>query len=143
MCTLWRWLSPWELWGSGWLVDIVVLKGLQTPLAPSILSLTYLMGTLFSVEWLAASIHLCICHALASQETAMSGFCQHALLGIHNIVWVGWLYVHGLDPRVGQVLNGHSFSLCSKLSLHISSYECFCSLFYEGLKNSHFGCPSS
>jgi len=54
------WFSPWELW----LVGIVVLMGLQTPSAPSILSLTP-MGIRFSVQWLAASIHLCICHALA------------------------------------------------------------------------------
>jgi len=55
------WFSPWELW----LVGIVVLIGLQTSSAPSILSLTLPMGTPFSVKWLAASIHLCICHALA------------------------------------------------------------------------------
>jgi len=30
----------------------------------------------------------------------------HALFGISNIVWVWWLYVYGLDPQVGQALNG-------------------------------------
>jgi len=61
-CVLFGWLfSPWELW----LVGIVVLMGLQTPSAPSILSRTPPMGTLFSIQWLASSIHLCICHALA------------------------------------------------------------------------------
>jgi hypothetical protein len=39
------WFSPWELWGY-WLVDIVVLPmGLQTPSAPSVLSLTSPFGT--------------------------------------------------------------------------------------------------
>jgi hypothetical protein len=41
--------SPWELWGV-WLVDIIVLPmGLQTPSAPSVLSLTPPLGTLCSV----------------------------------------------------------------------------------------------
>jgi hypothetical protein len=57
-----RWVRPWELW----LVDIVVLPmGLQTPSAPSVLSLNPPLGTRWSVQWWAASIHLCICHALA------------------------------------------------------------------------------
>jgi hypothetical protein len=48
------------------LVDIVVLPvGLQTPSAPSVLSLTPLSGILCSVQWLAASIHICIGKALA------------------------------------------------------------------------------
>jgi hypothetical protein len=38
---------------------------LQTPSAPSGLSLTPSLGTLWSVQWLAASICLCICQALA------------------------------------------------------------------------------
>jgi hypothetical protein len=59
------WFSPWELWGV-WMVDIVVLPiGLQTPSAPSGLSLTPPLGTLCSVPCLADSIHLCICQALA------------------------------------------------------------------------------
>ena len=60
------WLSPWELWRF-WLVDIVVVlpMGLQTPSAHSVLSLTPLLGTPHSVQWLAESIRLCICKALA------------------------------------------------------------------------------
>ena len=59
------WLSPWELLGD-WLVDIVVLPvGLQFPSTPSVLFLTPLLGTLSSVQWLAVSISLCICQALA------------------------------------------------------------------------------
>jgi hypothetical protein len=33
------WFSPWELWGV-WLADVVLSMGLQTPSAPSVLSLT-------------------------------------------------------------------------------------------------------
>ena len=49
-----------------WLVDIVVFPmGLQTPSAPSVLSLTPPLGFPCSVQWLAASICLCICQVLA------------------------------------------------------------------------------
>jgi hypothetical protein len=34
----------------------------------------------------------------ASQETAISGSCQQALVGIHNNVWVWWVYM-GWIPR--------------------------------------------
>ena len=65
MCTVCWWLSPWELLGY-WLVHIVVPPmGLQTPSAPWVLSLDPPLGTLCSVEWLAESVPLCICHALA------------------------------------------------------------------------------
>ena len=48
--------------GGIWWVDIVVPPmWLQTPSAPSVFSLTPPLGTLCSVPWLAASIHLCIC----------------------------------------------------------------------------------
>jgi hypothetical protein len=51
--------------GPVWLVDIVVLPmGLQTTLAPLVLSLIPPLESLCSVQWLAASIHLCICQAL-------------------------------------------------------------------------------
>jgi hypothetical protein len=54
-----------KLWGI-LLIDIVVLPmGLQTPSAPSVLSLTLLLGTLCSVQWLAVSIRLYTCQALA------------------------------------------------------------------------------
>jgi hypothetical protein len=38
----------------------------------------------------------------APQETAISGFCQQALVGIHNSVWVWWLYM-GWTPRWGSL----------------------------------------
>jgi hypothetical protein len=56
------WWRPWQLW----LVDIVVLPmGLQISSAPSVLSLTPPLGSPCSVQWLASSMHLCICQALA------------------------------------------------------------------------------
>jgi hypothetical protein len=37
----------------------------------------------------------------ASQETAISGSCQQALVGIHNSVWFSWLFM-GWIPRCGR-----------------------------------------
>jgi len=122
------WFSPCKLW----LVGIVVLMGLQIPSATSILSLIPSMGTPFSVQWLAASIRLCICYALAEplrrnpyQAPVNMHFWASAILSGFG----GCMYIYGLDPQVGQSLNDHSFSLCSKLCLHIPSYEYFCSPF--------------
>jgi hypothetical protein len=74
-----------------WLVDIVLPTGLQTPLVPSVLSLTPPFGDPCSVQWLALSIHFCICQALAESlrsESAVSGTSQQTLPGIPNSVWV-------------------------------------------------------
>ena len=38
----------------------------------------------------------------ASRETAISGSCQHALFGIHNSVWVCWMYMEWV-PRSGSL----------------------------------------
>jgi len=89
------WFSPWELW----LVGIVVLMGLQAHSAPSILSLTPPTGTLFSVPWLAASIHLCICHALAVplrrqryQAPVSVHFLASAILSRFGVcMYMGWI----------------------------------------------------
>ena len=54
-----------EALGGVWLVDIVLHMCLQSPSAPSVLSLTPPLWTPCSVQWLAESIHLCICQALA------------------------------------------------------------------------------
>jgi hypothetical protein len=40
--------------------------------------------------------------ARTSQVTAVSGACQQALVGIHNSVWVWWLYM-GWIPRWGSL----------------------------------------
>jgi hypothetical protein len=81
------WFSPWEIWGY-WLVHIVVPPmELQTPSATWVLSLAPPLGTLCSVQWLAEHPVLYLSGSdRASQETAISGSCQHALVGIHNSV---------------------------------------------------------
>jgi hypothetical protein len=68
--------------GGVWLVDIVLLMGLQTPSDPSVLSLTPSLGTPCSVQWLAAIIHLCTCQALAEplrRQLYEDSSCQQAL----------------------------------------------------------------
>jgi hypothetical protein len=55
------WFSPWKLWGY-WLIHIVVPPmGLQTPSAPSVISLYPPLGNLCSVQWITASLHFCNC----------------------------------------------------------------------------------
>jgi hypothetical protein len=44
---------------------VVPHKGLQTTSAPWVLSLAPPLGTLCFVQWMAVSIHFCICQALA------------------------------------------------------------------------------
>jgi len=71
--------------GSGLVPGVLVSwhscsLGLQTHSAPSILSLTPPLGTSFSVQWLAASIHLCVCQALAKP---LRGQLYQAPVSIH------------------------------------------------------------
>ena len=84
-CVLFHWwFSPWELWGY-WLVRIVLPPmGLQTPSAPWVLSLAFPLGTLCSVQWMAVSIHLCICGSALWQS--LSGDSYNRLLSV-NICW--------------------------------------------------------
>lgn len=59
------WFSPLELW-EVWLVNNVVLPiWLQSPSAHSALPLTFPLGSLGSVQWLAVSICMCISQGLA------------------------------------------------------------------------------
>jgi hypothetical protein len=72
---------------------------LQTPSASWVLSLVPPLGTLYSVQWMVVSIHFSMSGTgRASQKTAISGSCQQALAGIHNSVWVWWLYMEWI-PR--------------------------------------------
>ena len=107
---------------SCWLIFLFYLSmGLQTPSTPLVPSLTSLLGTPHSVQWLAASILLCICQALAEplrrqlyQAPVSKYFLASTIVSIC-----------GMDPQVGQSLYGLFFSLCSTLCLHISSLEYF------------------
>jgi hypothetical protein len=87
-------LRPWELRGD-WLVDIFVLPmGLQTPSAPSVLSLTPPLGSLCSVQWLAVSIQLCIWQTLAEPprrklyQTAVSKHLFSTPEASQKICWI-------------------------------------------------------
>jgi hypothetical protein len=55
------WSSPQDLHGV-WPVDTFAPRGLPTPSASPVPSTTPPSG--MSVQWLAASIHLCVCQAL-------------------------------------------------------------------------------
>jgi hypothetical protein len=120
LCTLWLVFSPWELWGV-WLVDMLVLPmALQTPSAPSVLSLTSPLGTLCSVQWLAASICLCICQALTEPLRRQLYQAPDSKHLSPTIVSLGLVSVYGMDLHVGQLLDGHFFSLFSRLCPNIS-----------------------
>ena len=78
------------------MIDIVVLPmGLQSPSAPSVLSLTPPLGTPCSVQWLAARIHLFICKALAGtlrRQLYQAPFNKHFLAstivsGLGDYIW--------------------------------------------------------
>jgi hypothetical protein len=79
------WFTPWELWWEAGvrLVDTVVIPiGLQTPSAPSVLSLTPPLGSLCSEQWLAANILLCIYQAVAEslrRQLYQAFLCMHFL----------------------------------------------------------------
>jgi hypothetical protein len=84
--------------GLEWLVDIVVLPiGLQSPSAPSVLSLTPPLRTLCGVQWLARSILLCICHILTEplkrqlyQASVSKLFLASRIVsGFVNCIWDG------------------------------------------------------
>jgi hypothetical protein len=55
------WFSPWELWV---IFDIALPMGLQSPLAPSVLTLALPLGSPGSVPWLGVSIYICISQML-------------------------------------------------------------------------------
>ena len=103
MCTLWLVVSPRELWGV-WLIDIVVLPiGLQTPSAPSVLPLTSLIGSPWSVQWLAASTHICIGQSLAEplRQQLYQALVSKCFLSLGNSVCIwclqmGWIPIWGI-----------------------------------------------
>ena len=93
------WFSPWELLGGFWFVDIVLPMGLQTPSAPSVLSLTPPLGMSCSVQWLAVSICLCICQALAEplrrqlyQAPVSKHFLASAIVSGFGVCIMGWIF---------------------------------------------------
>jgi hypothetical protein len=136
------WLRPWELWGV-WLVDIVVLPlGLQTPSTPLVPSLTPLLGTPHSVQWLAANIasefvRLWQGHSGDSHIRLLS-----ACTSWYPQYCLALVTVYGMSPQVGESLDGLSFSLCFTLYVHICSHEYFVFLLRRP-KYPYFGLPFS
>jgi hypothetical protein len=86
------------------LIDIIVLPmGLQNPLAPSVLSVTPPLGTLCSVQWLSASICLCICQALAEplrRQLYQASVSKHLLA---STIVSGFGDVYEVDSQVVQL----------------------------------------
>ena len=96
--------------GSFWLVDIVVFpKGLQTPSAPSVLSLTPSLGTPCSDQWLAVSIYLCTFQTLIGP---LRKNLYQSLVSMHFLgLGLGLANVSGMAPQVGLSLDSLSLSL--------------------------------
>jgi hypothetical protein len=77
--------------------------GLQSSSTPLILSLTPLMGTSHSVQWLAASIHLCICKVLAGplrRQSCQAPFSRHFLASTIVSEFGNCIWDECLDGRV-------------------------------------------
>ena len=98
---------------------------LQTPADPLVLSLIPAMGTLHSVKWLAVSIPLCICQALAEplgrqqyQTPVSMHFLESTIeSGFGNRIWYG--------PPGQEVSRWHFLQSLSTLCLCISSHGYF------------------
>jgi hypothetical protein len=62
--------------------------------------------------------------SIASQEGAMSGSCQQKYFW-HMQYCLGLVVVYGMDPQVGQSLDGPSFHLSSELCFYNSFHGYF------------------
>jgi hypothetical protein len=98
------WFSPREFWGY-WLVHIVVPPmGMQTPSVSWVLFLAPSLGDplLCPMDGCEHPLLYLSGTGRASQETAISGSCQQAFVGIHNSVWFWWLFM-GWIPGWGSL----------------------------------------
>jgi len=85
------------------LVGIVVLMGLQTPSALSILPLIPPKGVLFSVWWFVASIDLCIGHVLdvsLRRDLYPVPFSMHFLVSSILSSIGGYIYMGHMSVRL-------------------------------------------
>jgi hypothetical protein len=81
---------------------------LQTPSASWVLSLAPLLGKLCSVQWLAESIHFCICQALAEplrRQLYQAPISKHLLASTIVSRFGGCLW----DGSLGGAVSGLSF----------------------------------
>ena len=98
--------------GGYWLVHIdVPLMGLQTLSAPWVLSLAPSLGTLYSVHWMVVSNHFSICQALERPLRRQLYQVPVSKLLLASVIVFGLVVLHGMDPQVGQSLDGPSFHL--------------------------------
>jgi hypothetical protein len=112
------WFSPREFWGY-WLVHIVVPPmGLQTPLAPWVLSLSLSLWTLWSIQWIALGFYFSICQAQAAphrrqlyQDPVSKILLVPTIVyGFGGCIWDGFLWRkggmgkdgRGKEPAFGQ-----------------------------------------
>jgi hypothetical protein len=96
--------------------------GLQTPSAPWVLSLAPSLGTLCSVQCMTVNIHFCICQELAKPLRTQLYQSPVSKLLLASTMWLVLVVVYGMDPQVGQSLDGHSFSLCFTLCNSFDEY---------------------
>ena len=104
-------LLPGRSEGNGWFILLFLLWSYETSSAPLVFSLAPSLGTLCLVQWLTESIHFRIYQALV--EPARDIYIR--LLSA-STCWHPQECL-GLDPQVGQSLDGLSFSLYSTLCL--------------------------
>jgi hypothetical protein len=116
--------------------------GLQTASVPWVLSLAPSLGALCSVQWMTESIHFCICQALVESLRRQLYQAPISKLLLSSAKVSGFDGCYGMDPQMGQSLDAHSFSLCSK--------HCLCNSFHGYFVPSSkkdqsvdFGLPSS
>ena len=127
MCILWR-FSSWEICRIC-LVDIVVLTmGLQTPSVHSVLSLTPPLETRCSIQWLSASILLCIFQALKEflmRQLYQAPVSKHFLAS--TIVsgfgdYMGWIHKCGSLCSILCISSGEYFVPPSKKDWSIHTF---------------------
>ena len=96
------------------------LAASSLPSDPWVLSLAPILWSLCSVQWLAESTHLCICQVLAEplrRQLNQASVSKHLLASTIVSVYGILVTIYGMEPQVGQSLDGLSFSLCSTLCL--------------------------
>jgi len=116
-------------------VTPVVPTGLQGTSAPLILSLSSPNGTLFSVQWLAVSISLCIFHDL---EEPLRGQQYQAPVSMHLLAsailfrFGGCMYV-GCIPRWCRL----RMAIQSISALNLISISCPMNIFVSPFNTDH------
>jgi hypothetical protein len=80
--------------------------GLQSPSAPWVLSLDPSLRTLCSIQWMAVSIHFCICQALAEPLRRQLYQVPVSKSLLASTIVSMLVVVYGMDPHVGQSLDG-------------------------------------